>query len=148
MGATPGKIKVKVSHRYNVPAEKIFDTLLDPTKAKKFMFATLTGKMVKAEIDARVGGGFVFVDRRPEGDAAHYGRYLKLDRPSHVAFEFGMAKDLRESDLVTVDIASLKQGCEVTLTHEMKAEYAHLKERVEQGWDGILDGLGAELRSR
>lgn len=148
MAESKDKIKVKVSHRYNVSAEKVFDTFLDPTKARKFMFATLTGKMIKAELDARVGGGFVFVDRRPEGDAAHYGRYLKLDKPSHIAFEFGMSKELRESDLVTLDISPLKQGCEVLLTHEMKSEYAHLKDRVAQGWDGILDGLGAELRTR
>lgn len=142
------KIKVQSKHRYNVPQERIYDTLLDPNKAKKFMFATLTGKMVKSEIDPKVGGTFLFVDRRPEGDASHYGKYLNLERPNHVAFEFAMHKEAKDWDKVTIDIKPLSKGCEVTLTHEINADYAHLKDRVQQGWDGILDGLGAELRER
>lgn len=142
------KVKVKVSHRYNVPADQVFDTLLDAEKASKFMFATLTGKMIRAEIEPHVGGTFTFIDRRPGGDAEHYGKYLEIDRPRHITFQFAVQKNAKESDLVAIDIAPLKQGCEVTLTHEVKAEFAHLKERIEEGWDGILDGLGAALRSR
>src|SRR5688572_22142987 len=113
------KIKVKATHRYNASADQVFDTLMDPAKAKHFMFATPVGKMIRAEIDARVGGGFLFVDRRPEGDAAHYGKYVKLERPVAVAFEFAVQKNAAETDLVTIEIAQLNKGCEVTLTHEM-----------------------------
>ncbi|MGZ3722137.1 MAG: SRPBCC family protein [Bdellovibrionales bacterium] len=141
------KVKVQATHRYNAPAERIYDTLLDPNKAKKFMFRTLTGKVVKAEIDARPGGSFVFVERRPSGDAEHYGEYVTLDRPKRVAFRFAVQKNAPESDLVTIDVTQLKQGCEVTLTHEIKAEFAHLSDRVQEGWDGILDGLGEALRT-
>jgi uncharacterized protein YndB with AHSA1/START domain len=147
MGSVVKKIKVKAVHRYNVNAEAVYDTLLDPAKAKTFMFATPVGKMIRAEIDPKVGGGFLFVDRRPEGDAAHYGKYLKLERPKEMAFEFAVQKDAPNSDLVTIEIVSLPKGCEVTLTHEMNADFEHLKDRVLQGWDGILDGLGEALRS-
>jgi uncharacterized protein YndB with AHSA1/START domain len=140
------KIKVKAKHRFNVPAALVFDTFLDPKKAKKFMFATITGKMVVAEIDPKVGGRFTFVDRRPEGDAPHYGKYVEMAKPTRIAFEFAVQKDAPEADLVTIDILDLKQGCEVTLTHEISPDYAHLKERVQEGWDGILDGLGEALR--
>lgn len=139
-------IKVKAVHRYNVDASSIYQTLLDPKKASKFMFATLTGKMVKAEIDPKVGGMFLFVDKRPEGEAAHYGRYTALEPGKQVAFKFGMQKELSEADQVTIDIKALPKGTEVVLTHEMSAEYEHLKERVIDGWDGILDGLGEALR--
>ncbi len=140
------RIKVKSTHRYNVPAERVYETLLDPTKAAKFMFATLTGKMIKAEIDAKVGGKFLFVDRRQDGDAAHYGEYTRLEKPNHISFQFAVQKDAKESDPVNIDILALQQGCEVTLTHEVKSEYAHLQDRIQEGWDGILDGLGAALR--
>jgi uncharacterized protein YndB with AHSA1/START domain len=141
------KVKVQATHRYNVPAEKIFDTLLDPNKAKKFMFRTLTGKVVKAEIDPKEGGRFLFVERRPSGDAEHYGEYVTLERPKRLAFKFAVQKDAPEADLVTIVLTQLKQGTEVTLTHEIKAEFAHLSDRVQEGWDGILDGLGEALRS-
>lgn len=142
------KIKVKVSHRYNVTAERVFETLLDAEKAKTFMFATMTGKMIKAEIDAKPGGQFTFIERRPGGVAEHYGTYVKLEKPTLISFEFRVQKDAKESDLVTIDINPLKKGCEVTLTHEVKAEFEDLKERIEEGWDGILDDLGAALRTR
>lgn len=143
----PAKIKVQARHRYNASADRIYETLMDPNKAKKFMFSTLTGKMIKAEIEPKVGGGFTFIDRRPEGDAAHYGVYVALEKPKQIAFDFSVQKGSPESDRVTIDIVTLKQGCEVTLTHEMKKEFEHLEERVQEGWDGILDGLGSALRA-
>jgi uncharacterized protein YndB with AHSA1/START domain len=141
------RIKVRSTHRYNATADRIFDTLMDPAKAKKFMFATLTGKMIKAEIDGKPGGLFTFIDRRPEGDAAHYGKYIAVEKPKHISFDFSVQKDFKDADRVSIDIVALKQGCEVTLTHEMKKEFEHLEERVQEGWDGILDGLGSALRT-
>ncbi|HMN69348.1 MAG TPA: SRPBCC family protein [Bdellovibrionales bacterium] len=140
------RVPVQSTYRYNVPAEKIYDTLLDPKKARTFMFATIEGKMIKAEIDPKVGGEFVFIDRRESGDAPHYGKYLELSRPNRVVFEFAVQKNSPESDRVSIDIKTLQRGCEVTLTHDVKKEYAHLKERIQQGWDSILDGLGEALR--
>lgn len=142
------KIKVSVKHRFNAKPETVYDTFMDPAKAKTFMFATMTGKMIKAEIDARVGGKFTFIDKRPTGTAEHYGEYLKLTRPTNITFRFAVQKDAPDGDEVSIDIAPLTKGCEVTLTHEMSADYEDLKERVEEGWDGILDGLGAALRTK
>lgn len=145
--AQPAKVKVESTHRYGTNPEKIYDTLLDPNKAKKFMFRTITGKCVRAEIDAKIGGKFVFVEKRESGEAEHYGEYVVLNRPKRIAFRFAVQKDSPEADLVTIELKPLKQGTEVTLVHEIKAEFAHLKERVQEGWDGILDGLGEALRS-
>ncbi|NJL23955.1 MAG: SRPBCC domain-containing protein [Calothrix sp. SM1_5_4] len=143
------KVQIRSAHRFNVPAERIFDTFLDAEKAKTFMFTTLTGKMIRAEIDARVGGGFVFVERRPGGRAEHYGKFIVMERPHRLAFKFSVQEDAPDGDLVTVDIIPLaKGGCEVLLTHEVSAEFADLKESIEEGWDGILDGLGEALRQK
>lgn len=151
MNAQP-PVKVQVTHRFDASPERVFDAFLDPEKAGQFLFATATGKVIRCEIDSRVGGSFVIVDRRPEGDAAHYGTYLKIDRPRWLVFKFsvasgdtGAAKVDFDSDLVTIEIVPLKSGCEVTLTHEMKAEFAEHKRRAEEGWTGILEGLAAVL---
>jgi uncharacterized protein YndB with AHSA1/START domain len=140
-------VPVKSIHRYNVSAERVYETLLDASKAKKFMFVTVSGKMIRAEIDPKVGGGFVFVERRPGGDAAHFGKYVTLQKPNKIQFRFAVQENAKESDLISIEITPLKQGCEVTLTHDVKEEFAHLEERIQEGWDGILDGLGASLRS-
>lgn len=139
-------VKVKSIHRYGAPADLVYETLLNPAKAKKFMFSTISGKMIKAEIDAKVGGGFVFIEKRPGGIAEHYGKYITLNKPSEIQFRFSVQENAKESDLVSIEIASLKQGCEVTLIHEVKEEFGHLADQIQDGWDGILDGLGENLR--
>lgn len=141
------RVNVKASQRFNVDPKRVFDSFFDPEKAKRFMFATLTGKMVKAEVDGRVGGNFLFIDRRPDGDASHYGTFTKIESPNLIVFEFAVAKNA-EKDPVIVEIHPLKQGCEVTVTHQIKKEYAHLEESVALGWENILDNLGSTLRRR
>jgi hypothetical protein len=34
-------------------------------------------------------------------------------------------------------------GCELTLTHEMKPEWADYAKRTEEGWAAILEGMAA-----
>jgi uncharacterized protein YndB with AHSA1/START domain len=135
---------VTVTRRFDASPEAVFDAWLDPKKAGRFVFATPTGTMVRAEIDAKVGGTFVFVDRRPEmGDVLHTGEYLEIDRPRRLVFTFLVPEFSKDSTTVTVEIRPASGGCELTLTHEgVLPDYA---EKTEQGWDMILDGLAKVL---
>ena len=83
---------VEISRRFDFPMERVFDARLDPVRAGKFLFATPTGTMVRAEIDARVGGAFNFTDRRDGEDVEHVGTYLEIDRPRRLVFTFGVPK--------------------------------------------------------
>lgn len=140
----------RVTRRFSFPAERVFDAFLDPAKAGRFMFATEAGTMVRAEVDARVGGKYAFVDRRgSEGDVEHTGEYLAIDRPRRLEFTLQVARYSENVDRVIVEIAPTAEGCELTLTHEMgtdEAEYVKYKDRTEQGWAHILDGLAKTLR--
>src|SRR5262249_39504198 len=73
MTMTNDRVTVRVTHRFTASPERVFDAWLDPAKAAKFLFATPTGRMVRAEIDPRVGGTFAFVDRRDGEDVEHTG---------------------------------------------------------------------------
>ena len=137
------RISVRVTRRFGASAERVFDAFLDVEKARRFMFATPHGEMVRAEIDPRVGGAFAFVDRRGGEDVVHTGRYLEIDRPRRLVFTF--AVDGSEADRVVVEIAPLDAGCELTLTHEMSPEWAEYTDRAREGWTGILDGLAAAV---
>jgi len=142
-------VVARVTRRFAFAAERVFDAFLDPAKAGRFMFATESGTMVRAEIDPRVGGKYAFVDRRPsEGDVEHTGEYLAIERPRRLEFTLQVARYSANVDRVIVEIASTPDGCEVTLTHEMgndEAEYIKYKDRTEQGWAHILDGLEKTL---
>jgi uncharacterized protein YndB with AHSA1/START domain len=134
---------VRVSHRFNASAERVFDAWLDPKRAGQWLFATPTGEMIRVEIDARVGGSFRFVDRRDGEDVEHVGTYLELDRPRRLVFEFGVPKFWAERTRVSVEIVPLGAGCELTLTHEgVLLDYAS---RTQAGWTTILAGLAVAL---
>lgn len=136
--------ELKVSHRYPFPAERVFDAWLDPKTARRFLFATPDGEMVRAEIDARVGGRFVFVDRRPDtGDVEHVGEYLEIDRPRRLVFTFAVPQYDPGLTRVALDFAAVDGGCEVTLTHEGVLE--DWVAQTVQGWTTILAGLQRAL---
>jgi uncharacterized protein YndB with AHSA1/START domain len=139
-------VRLAVTRRLPFPAERVFDAWLDPAVARRFLFATETGEMVRAETDPRVAGVFTFVDRRDGVDAAHTGKYLELDRPRRLVFTFLVPAYSTDAAIVEIDIAPDGDGCVLTLRQEMAPEYAAYKERSEQGWAKIIAGLENAIR--
>ena len=135
---------VKVTRRLAAPAERVFDAWLDPKTAGKWLFSTPTGKMVRVEIDAKVGGRYVIVDRRDAGDVEHTGEYLEIDRPKRLVFTFMVPMYSTASTRISIDIVPLSaSSCELTLTHEgVFQEYAS---QTQDGWTKILDGLQSSI---
>jgi uncharacterized protein YndB with AHSA1/START domain len=144
MTETADRIFVRVTHRFDASAERVYDAFLDPERARTFLFATPTGRIVRCEIDARVGGTFTIVDRRNGEDVAHTGEYLALVPPRRIIFTLAVPKYSSDSSTVTIDIEPLGKGCELTLTHELKRDYESYRERNKEGWRGILD-VASEL---
>jgi uncharacterized protein YndB with AHSA1/START domain len=130
--------KLTVSHSYSASPERVFDAWLDPDKAGRFLFATPGGRMTRVEIAPVVGGGFTITEQRGEDEAEHVGRYLEIDRPRRLVFEFGLPAFSPEMGRVEIDIQPLETGCRLTLTAWVAPEYA---KRTEQGWTKILAGL-------
>jgi uncharacterized protein YndB with AHSA1/START domain len=134
---------VRVTHRSGASAERVFDAWLDPKTAGRWLFATPTGQMVRVEIDARVGGRFIIVDRRDGEDIEHCGEYLEIDRPRRLVFTFGVPRYSPEMTRVCVEILAQGAGCELTLTHEgVLPEYTI---RTQAGWTEILARMTAGL---
>jgi uncharacterized protein YndB with AHSA1/START domain len=139
--------RVSVSRRYDAPPEAVFDAWLDPARARKFLFATPTGEMVRVEIDGRAGGSFVITERRNGEDIEHAGEYLEVDRPRRIAFAFAVPKYSTERTHVTIDIVPAGSGgAELMLTQE--DVLAGYEERTREGWKGILEGLAGALSLR
>lgn len=140
-------VPLTVTRRFATSAGQVFDAWLDPTLARRFLFATPAGEVVRCEIDARVGGGFVITDRRDGEDVEHVGRWLEIDRPRRLAFAFSVptydADADPEATPVVVEIRpDGADACELTLTHSVWPEYL---EQSRGGWAKILDGLEASL---
>ena len=131
-----------VSRDFDASPEAVFDAWLDPEKAGKFLFATPDGEMLKVEIDARVGGRALVVERRASGDAHHHLQYEVIDRPNRLVFLF-RADPAEEGTWtrVSIDITQNGTGSTLTLTHEMDPQWAAYEDQTRKGWTTILDSL-------
>jgi uncharacterized protein YndB with AHSA1/START domain len=141
--STTATVTVRVSRRFTSAPDRVFDAWLDPAVAGRWLFATPTGQLVKAEIDAQVGGRFTLTDRRNGEDIDHVGEYLEIQRPLRLVFKFLVPKFTQIWTNVAVEIAPQSSGCELTLMHEgVLAEY---EERSINGWTMLLAALARTL---
>jgi uncharacterized protein YndB with AHSA1/START domain len=141
--STSSAAKLVVSRSFAARPEVVFDCWLNPEAARRWLFATPTGQMVRAEIDARVGGRFVFTDRRDGEDVEHVGEYLEIDRPRRLVFTFGVPKYSPVMTRVTIDMVRSAAGCDLTLTHE--GVLPDWFEQTRSGWTKILETLATTL---
>ena len=127
---------VTVEQRFATDGGNVYDGFLDPELARKFLFRTVGGEMVRAEADARVGGTYTFVERRDGVDVLHTGEYVELVRPSRIVFTFGVPAFSDAVSTVEIDIEPIGEGCVLTLTNSgIPAEWA---EKTRTGWAEIL----------
>jgi len=135
-------IILKISRDFDATPETLFDAWLDPARAGKFLFATPDGEMLKVEIDPRVGGRALVVERRASGDAHHHLQYEVIDRPHRLVFLF-RADPAEEGawTRVSIEIAAKGAGSTLTLTHEMDPQWAAYEDQTRKGWTMILDSL-------
>src|SRR5436190_18036912 len=136
--------ELSVTHTYRHTPETVFDAWLNPAIARRFLFATPTGEMVRADVDPRVGGRFAFVDRRPDaGDVLHEGEYVEIDRPHRIVFTFAVPQYDPQKTTVRLDFEPVDGGCKVTLTHtDVLPEW---RDQTVHGWTMILASLEAAL---
>ena len=141
-------VSLRVTRRFDASPERVFDAWLDPRTAARWLFTTQESEIVRAEIDARVGGKFTFVDRREDGEIEHVGEYLAIERPARLVFIFAVPQFSPEYDRVTIEIVRLDSGCELTLTTEMSpAVYDEWGEATREGWTTMLGRLALMLES-
>jgi uncharacterized protein YndB with AHSA1/START domain len=140
-----GPIIVQVTRAFRQPPERVFDAFLDVEKARRFLFATEKGDMVRAEMVPLVGGVFIFTDRRDGVDIDHCGEYLEIERPTRLVFDFGVPAHSPERGRVVIEILADGAGSVLTLTQEMPEQFAPYAGRTQQGWTTMLANLATVL---
>jgi len=136
---------IRVTRHLPFPAERVFDAWLDPAFAGKWLFATPNGQMIRAEADPHVGGRFTYTERRGADEVEHTGEFLEIERPRRLVFSFSVPKFSGNVDRIVVEIEPKGASCVLTLTHELKPEFAKMAPRSQDGWTQIVARLAANL---
>jgi uncharacterized protein YndB with AHSA1/START domain len=142
-------VTLTVTRDIAAPPTQVFDAWLDPALARHFLFKTPDGEMITCEIDARVGGRALIVERREGGDAHHHLQYEEIDRPRRLVFKF-RADPAKEGEWtrVAIDFAATDTGTRLTLTHDMDPQWAAYEEQTRKGWTTILGALADTLENK
>lgn len=144
-----GPVILTVVRDFDASPEAVFDAWLDPARAAAFLFRTPDGAMLKVEIDARVGGRALIVERRASGDAHHHLLFEEIDRPRRLVFLFAADPAVEgQWTRVSIDIVARGDGSTLTLTHEMAPEWAAYEDQTRAGWTMILGSLADLLEKR
>lgn len=130
---------ITVRHVYAAPPARVFEAWVAPSLARRWLFATPAGQIVRCDLDPRPGGALVITDRRAGDEVEHCGAYVEVDPPRRVVFTFSVPKYSSVVTTVTIDVAPAATGCELTLVHEgVLPEWAS---QTEQGWRELLATL-------
>lgn len=140
-------VQIRVEKRFRHPAERVFDAFLDPALVGRWLFHTPDGVMEQADYDPTVGGGFTIVERRGDAPAHHFGRFVRIDRPHRIVFDFWTQED--EATPTRVSVAFKAQGdhCLLVLTHDLAPAWAAYADRTTAGWTLILDTLATVMET-
>jgi len=149
MSAKP-PVQARVTHRFTVSAERVFDAWLNPEMLGKWMFgcAGYKEEIVSMKTDARVGGAFSFIVRRDGNELDHFGKYLEIERPRRIVFTWAacLASDDHakvDSSRVLIEIVPVGTGAKLTLIHEIHPDWAHFAERAAGSWRKMLEAMAA-----
>lgn len=133
--------EVRVEKRFHHPRERVFDAFLDPARVGKWLFHTPDGVMEQSVYEPLVGGSFALFERRGADLARHFGRFVEIDRPDRIVFDFWVDETPEEPTRVTVTFAGDDDGCVVVLSHDLAPAWAAYADRSAAGWTMILDSL-------
>lgn len=129
---------------FKASPERVYDAILDPAMIGRFMFGPLLREeeILHIRNDPKVGGEFSYKVRRGEIEIDHVGRYLELDRPGRIAFTWAVAPD-RHGSTVAIDIAATKEGCTLTLAHDLAPGWEKFADQARASWEKMLGVLAA-----
>lgn len=89
-----------------------------------------------------MGGSFSFVVRRQDKTFSHVGEYVEIDRPKHLVFTWAVKEDpANNQSRIVIDLATIIDGCELTLTHEMPNAQEGFVEQSKVAWGKMIDKL-------
>ncbi len=142
--SAPGTVDVTVQRAFTASAERVFDAWLTPRLLGQWMMGPdiREEKLLRLDVDARVGGRFSMLVERDGERIDHVGEYLVIDRPHRLSFTWTIAGEAdQDGSRVDIVLTPTPAGCELRLTHTLPRAWADYADRTQQGWSTMLEAL-------
>ena len=123
--------------------EDVFDAWTTPDILRQWMCPFDT-KVVRADLDLRVGGKYFIDMQGEEALHKHEGEYMEIDRPNRLVFTWISAGTHQDTSLVTVTFEKSGDGTALTLVHDRLPDTEAVGDH-NRGWTSALDNLQALL---
>ena len=125
------------------PCERVFAAWTTPD-AIKLWFGPKDCRVLEAEVDLRIGGGFCFsLSTQRFGEIKVRGQYREVTPPTKLAYTWrweGNPELAAGTSLVTVQFIPAGAATEIHLTHEQLPSI-EARDHHGHGWSGTLDKL-------
>lgn len=146
-------IVARTQYRFaSLTSEQVYDAWLDPEKVRAWGDRNLKQRdpasaVTRIEIDARIGGRFLFADIRDGEETETWGYYRALEKPAQLIFTWftSQEEEAEDNSTVTLEIVPDGNGCIATMSHEMSAEWSDYIEQTANAWHGMLKAIDEVL---
>lgn len=132
---------LKIVRQFNVAPDIVFDAFTDPEAMRVWWTDETT-----FDFDLRVDGQWKIVRTEGEMIFTMLGEFLEVDRPHRLRYTIAMPQFSPNNDMITIDIASTEDGCEMTFVQSGKDIAAELQDlepgsisESEKGWQQGFD---------
>jgi uncharacterized protein YndB with AHSA1/START domain len=114
---TPSEQEIRMTRLFDAPRDLVFEVMTTPEHVRQWWGRLGEGYSVPVcEIDLRVGGGWRFVNRHPNGEAAFFGEYREIVPPSRLVFTEIFEQFPDSISVVTTELAEENGKTRMTAT--------------------------------
>ena len=139
---------LRVERTYDAPAQRVFDAWTNPEVMRRWFHAgDETWSTPVAEVDLRVGGGYVLTMRHGDGEEnTARGEYTVVDPPNRLAFTWTWGAEDSPRTAVEIEFTEVDGATTVVLTHSgLSGESS--RDGHTEGWQQALENLARELEA-
>jgi uncharacterized protein YndB with AHSA1/START domain len=133
---------ITVTRTIPASSEEVFDVWIDPKSPGGPWFGAK-----RVILNAAVDGLFYFAVEHAGRTWAHYGRFLRVERPRCVEYTWMSEATKGLESIVTVMFESSGSQTEVTLRHSGVPD-DEMGRQHQEGWTWVLSMLGERFASR
>lgn len=132
---------LQIHHHVRANRSRVFDAWTDP-ESIVLWWGPPGVRCTHADIDLRVGGSFLIVNKLPDGSFIRItGIYETIERPQRLVHSWTVDTTTAQPDeRVEIDFTARDGGTDISITHT-GIPTPDLRAGHRAGWLGCLDGL-------